>query len=217
MPSHAVNAVKEPEERKKTSNNYFSLALKRKTILHLRTKTERARKTNNGDLLSYSFRFVSISVFAYERRGKTVKLLEMNDAIKISTWQIFDLFFFFFRFASCLQYVPVYIRLGDTPLNDINPELAVAFHEVAVNGRQLKSNDEVSHKSMSQKTKQIRQMPETKTRPPQLILITWNSFLFSSFLFAVCERTTRHKSATIGEKNRHRSEHRTCWTATGWT
>lgn len=43
-------------------------------------------------------------------------------------------------------YVPVYIRLGDTPLNEINPELAVAFHEVAVNGRQLKSNDEVSHK-----------------------------------------------------------------------
>ncbi|XP_055298674.1 uncharacterized protein LOC129566615 isoform X2 [Sitodiplosis mosellana] len=39
-------------------------------------------------------------------------------------------------------YVPVYIRLGEQPLNDINPELAVAFHEVAVNGRQLKSNDE---------------------------------------------------------------------------
>lgn len=39
-------------------------------------------------------------------------------------------------------YVPVYIRVGDTPLNDINPELAVAFHEVvAVNGRQLKSDD----------------------------------------------------------------------------
>lgn len=43
-------------------------------------------------------------------------------------------------------YVPVYIRMGDTPLNEINPELAIAFHEVAVNGRQLKSNDEVSHK-----------------------------------------------------------------------
>lgn len=43
-------------------------------------------------------------------------------------------------------YVPVYIRVGDTPLNEINPELAVAFHEVAaVNGRQLKSDDEVSH------------------------------------------------------------------------
>lgn len=41
-------------------------------------------------------------------------------------------------------YVPVYIRMGDTPLDEINPELAVAFHEmVAVNGRQLKSNDEV--------------------------------------------------------------------------
>lgn len=46
-------------------------------------------------------------------------------------------------------YVPVYIRLGEQPLNDINPELAVAFHEVAVNGRQLKSNDEVSHKFMT--------------------------------------------------------------------
>lgn len=42
-------------------------------------------------------------------------------------------------------YVPVYIRIGDMPLNEINPELAVAFHEVAVNGRQLKSDDEVSH------------------------------------------------------------------------
>ena len=43
-------------------------------------------------------------------------------------------------------YVPVYIRVGDTPLNEINPELAVAFHEVAaVNGRQLKSDDEVSN------------------------------------------------------------------------
>lgn len=26
-------------------------------------------------------------------------------------------------------YVPVYIRLGDTPLDEINPDLAVAFHE----------------------------------------------------------------------------------------
>lgn len=43
-------------------------------------------------------------------------------------------------------YVPVYIRVGETPLNEINPELAEAFHEVsAVNGRQLKSDDEVSH------------------------------------------------------------------------
>lgn len=40
-------------------------------------------------------------------------------------------------------YVPVYIRLGDTPLNEINEDLAIAFHEVGVNGRQLKSNDEV--------------------------------------------------------------------------
>lgn len=41
-------------------------------------------------------------------------------------------------------YVPVYIRMGDTPLNEINPELAIAFHEIGANGRQLKSNDEVS-------------------------------------------------------------------------
>ena len=72
--------------------------------------------------------------------------------------------FDFFRFASCFQYVPVYIRLGDTPLNDINPELAVAFHEVAVNGRQLKSNDEVSHKFMTHKTKQIRQIQRQRQR-----------------------------------------------------
>lgn len=42
-------------------------------------------------------------------------------------------------------YVPVYIRMGDTPLNEINPELAIAFHEFGANGRQLKLNDEVSH------------------------------------------------------------------------
>lgn len=42
-------------------------------------------------------------------------------------------------------YVPVYIRMGDTPLNEINPDLAVAFHEMGfVNGRQLKSDDGVS-------------------------------------------------------------------------
>lgn len=41
-------------------------------------------------------------------------------------------------------YVPVYIRLGDTPLNEINPDLAVAFHEGNANGRQLKSDDGVS-------------------------------------------------------------------------
>lgn len=40
-------------------------------------------------------------------------------------------------------YVPVYIRMGDTPLNEINPELAVAFHEGFANGRQLKSDDGV--------------------------------------------------------------------------
>lgn len=40
-------------------------------------------------------------------------------------------------------YVPVYIRLGDTPLNEINPELAIAFHEVGPNARQIKSDDSV--------------------------------------------------------------------------
>lgn len=40
-------------------------------------------------------------------------------------------------------YVPVYIRLGDTPLNEINPDLAIAFHEVGANARQLKSDDAV--------------------------------------------------------------------------
>lgn len=40
-------------------------------------------------------------------------------------------------------YVPVYIRLGDTPLNEINPDLAIAFHEGFANGRQLKSDDGV--------------------------------------------------------------------------
>lgn len=60
--------------------------------------------------------------------------------------------------------------MGDTPLNDINPELADAFHEnhdVAVNGRQFKSNDEVSHKFMTHKAN-----TETKAQQPQLILIT---------------------------------------------
>lgn len=65
------------------------------------------------------------------------------------TFLFVDLYFipdsFPYQFLPTREgYVPVYIRLGDTPLNEINPELAVAFHEVAVNGRQLKSNDEVS-------------------------------------------------------------------------
>lgn len=69
-------------------------------------------------------------------------------------WCIFTLYIFVldsypYQFLPTRDgYVPVYIRLGDTPLNEINEELAVAFHEspsVAVNGRQLKSNDEVSH------------------------------------------------------------------------
>ncbi|XP_031624681.1 uncharacterized protein LOC116341643 [Contarinia nasturtii] len=47
-------------------------------------------------------------------------------------------------------YVPVYIRLGDTPLTEINPELAIAFHEVAVNGRQLKSNDDYANDPMQE-------------------------------------------------------------------
>lgn len=46
-------------------------------------------------------------------------------------------------------YVPVYIRMGDTPLNEINPDLAVAFHEGVVNGRQLKSDDGVSDTTFS--------------------------------------------------------------------
>lgn len=43
-------------------------------------------------------------------------------------------------------YVPVYIRMGDTPLTEINPDLAIAFNEFTGNGRQLKSDDEVSGK-----------------------------------------------------------------------
>ncbi|KAJ6645741.1 hypothetical protein Bhyg_00950 [Pseudolycoriella hygida] len=32
-------------------------------------------------------------------------------------------------------YVPVYIRLGDTPLDEINPDLALAFHESNIETR----------------------------------------------------------------------------------
>jgi len=35
-------------------------------------------------------------------------------------------------------YVPVYIRHGDTPLQEINPELAVAFHETGISSRSRK-------------------------------------------------------------------------------
>lgn len=34
-------------------------------------------------------------------------------------------------------YIPVYIRLGDTPLDDINPALANAFHESNIFGRNI--------------------------------------------------------------------------------
>lgn len=33
-------------------------------------------------------------------------------------------------------YIPVYIRVGDTPLDDINPALASAFHETVL-GRNI--------------------------------------------------------------------------------
>ncbi|CAB3239746.1 unnamed protein product [Arctia plantaginis] len=42
--------------------------------------------------------------------------------------------------------VPVYIRIGDTPLEEINPELAEAFHELPVGrsaGKELDASPEV--------------------------------------------------------------------------
>lgn len=50
-------------------------------------------------------------------------------------------------------YVPVYIRHGDTPLHEINPELAVAFHENGISSRSRKdksaSDDQVNFKSIN--------------------------------------------------------------------
>lgn len=40
-------------------------------------------------------------------------------------------------------YIPVYIRFGDTPLEDINPELALAFHEGGIRSRQIKISDQM--------------------------------------------------------------------------
>jgi len=34
-------------------------------------------------------------------------------------------------------YIPVYIRLGDTPLDEINPDLALAFHESNIESRNI--------------------------------------------------------------------------------
>lgn len=36
-------------------------------------------------------------------------------------------------------YVPVYIRYGETPLDEINPNLAAAFHEYGISARKIKS------------------------------------------------------------------------------
>ncbi|XP_059618254.1 uncharacterized protein LOC132262834 [Phlebotomus argentipes] len=36
-------------------------------------------------------------------------------------------------------YVPVYIRYGETPLDEINPNLADAFHEYGISARKIKS------------------------------------------------------------------------------
>uniref|UniRef100_A0A1B0CQ66 Putative conserved secreted protein n=1 Tax=Lutzomyia longipalpis TaxID=7200 RepID=A0A1B0CQ66_LUTLO len=36
-------------------------------------------------------------------------------------------------------YVPVYIRYGETPLDEINPSLAAAFHEYGISARKIKS------------------------------------------------------------------------------
>lgn len=40
-------------------------------------------------------------------------------------------------------YVPVYIRFGDTPLSDINPELDEAFHEGNIRLMEVATNDQV--------------------------------------------------------------------------
>lgn len=40
-------------------------------------------------------------------------------------------------------YVPVYIRFGDTPLSDINPELDEAFHEGNIRPMEVATNDQV--------------------------------------------------------------------------
>lgn len=62
-----------------------------------------------------------------------------------------SIFFLFAESAPVYQflpprdgYVPVYIRLGDTPLDEINPDLALAFHESKIETRNVNDLEEVS-------------------------------------------------------------------------
>lgn len=79
-------------------------------------------------------------------RNATNSMIKSNDVFYLLFFFLpFEIESFPYQFLPMREgYVPVYIRMGDTPLNDINPELAIAFHEIGANGRQLKSNNEVS-------------------------------------------------------------------------
>jgi len=59
-------------------------------------------------------------------------------------------------------YVPVYIRLGDTPLDEINPELALAFHENNIHTRNVNDleeqmlNDARTHEDLSESIEDVK-------------------------------------------------------------
>jgi len=59
-------------------------------------------------------------------------------------------------------YVPVYIRLGDTPLDEINPDLALAFHENNIQTRNANDleeqmlNDAPSNDDLSESVEEVK-------------------------------------------------------------
>jgi len=60
-------------------------------------------------------------------------------------------------------YVPVYIRLGDTPLDEINPDLALAFHESNIQTRNANDleeqmvNDAPSNDDLSESVEEAKE------------------------------------------------------------
>ncbi|KAL4716540.1 hypothetical protein ACJJTC_010204 [Scirpophaga incertulas] len=58
-------------------------------------------------------------------------------------------------------YVPVYIRTGDTPLEEINPDLAEAFHALPAGrsaGKEIEASDELPEQPQSDQPQP--EMPE---------------------------------------------------------
>lgn len=97
-----------------------------------------------------------LNVVDYHRIYKTISnIYHKNHSIKIPTFTngYFKTYFLFTEARPKWQflppvpgYVPVYIRAGDTPLEEINPDLAEAFHALPAGrsaGKQLEASPDI--------------------------------------------------------------------------